>query len=242
MGGTFSSSNNNNNSSFNTNKNNKKKPPLPGGGISATDRAVLDLKNARDKLQKYKSQLEGDERKLVARAQLAKAKGDTKNALWLLKLRKIKLREVETVEGQLLNVMTMVQTIDSTQNHTQMLAAMKQGKDTLQRMQQETTVEDVLNLMDEIQEQNELEREMNQVFANVPTLSVQDEAAVEAELEALMVATTITTTTTTTTSSLLPIDNTLPVAPDTTILPLAPSTQLPHQVSTMEQKTAIIMS
>jgi charged multivesicular body protein 6 len=226
MGGVFSSGNSGSN-------NNSSKKPL--GTISATDRAVLDLKNSRDKLQRYKSQLEQHETKLVARAQLAKSKGDTKNALWLLKLRKIKLREVETVEGQLLNVMQMVQTIDSTQNHSQMLAAMKQGKDALQRMHEETTVEDILNLMDEIQEQNDLEREMNQVFENVPTLSVQDEAAVEAELEALMEMTTTTTTTTTT----VPIDDSLPVAPDVTPLPLAPSNKLPDQVSAAEERTAV---
>jgi charged multivesicular body protein 6 len=224
MGGAFSSSS----SSSST----KKKPP-PGGTISATDRAVLDLKNSRDKLQRYKTQLERDEVKLVSRAQQAKAKGDTKNALWLLKLRKIKLREVETVEGQLLNVMQMVQTIDSTQNHTQMIAAMKLGKDTLQRMHEETTVEDVLNLMDEIQEQNELEKEMNQVFENVPTLSVQDEEAVEAELEALMMDTE-------TTSS--PIDDSLPVAPDITPLPVAPSTKLPDQVPVITEETMAVVA
>ena len=188
MGGSLSSS-----SSTTTAK--KKRPP--GGTISATDRAMLDLKNARDRLHKYKNKLEQDEGRIVARAKQAKAEGKTKAALNLLKIRKMKLNEVETVEGQLLNVMQMVQTIDSKQNDTQVLAAMKIGKDTLQRMHEETTVDDILNLMDEIQEQNELEREMNDILMGGPSsLSVEDEAAVEAELEALMSSNTTTRTTT----------------------------------------------
>ncbi|KAG7369180.1 Snf7 family protein [Nitzschia inconspicua] len=219
MGGSFSSSNRSSAAP-------KKKPP--GGSVSATDRAMLDLKNSRDKLTKYKIKLEQDESKLVARAKAAKAKGDTKNALLLLKIRKIKLREVETVEGQLLNVLQMVQTIDSTQNQAQMLAAMKQGKDTLKRMHEETTVDDILELMDEIHEQHELEREINQVFEGVPELSVEDEAAVEAELEALMDGPQE--------------EDVLPAAPNTTPLPVAPTTKLPEQVpgvTTQQERTAV---
>lgn len=224
MGGAFSSSSSSGGGG--TNIKTKKAPP-PGSGISATDRAVLDLKNARDRLQKYKNRLELDDAKLVERARQAKAEGKTKAALNLLKIRKIKTREVETVEAQLLNVLQMVQTIDSKQNEAQVLAAMKKGKDTLQRMHEETTVEDVLNLMDEIHEQNELEREINAVFEGAPSLSVEDEAAVEAELEALMTGSTATTTTTTTTS----VED-LPTVPDTPLMPQVPSNKLPEPIPT----------
>ncbi|KAL3925219.1 MAG: hypothetical protein SGILL_000555 [Bacillariaceae sp.] len=220
MGGSLSSSS----------SSSKKK--APGGTISATDRAVLDLKNARDKLTKYKSKLEKDEARLVARAKQYKEKGDTKNALNLLKLRKIKQKEVETAEGQLLNVMQMVQTIDSKQNDVRVMQAMKVGKDTLQRMHEETTVDDVLDLMDEIQEQHELEREMNTVFEGVPELSMEDEAAVEAELEALMQSSSGEQ------QQQVP---TLPVAPSTKPLPEAPSTKLPEEVPTKaaEERVAV---
>jgi hypothetical protein len=63
---------------------------------------------------------------------------------------------------------------------------MAKGKDTLQKMHEETSVDDVLDLMDQIQEQNEIEREISNILEEAPSLSVEDEAAVEAELEALM--------------------------------------------------------
>ena len=227
MGGAFSnSSSSSDNSNATTTTTSKKKPE-----ISATDRATLDIKNARDKLQRYKMKLEQDDSRIVARAKKAKVDGNTKAALNLLKVRKMKTREVESVEQQLLTVLQMVQTINSKQNEVQVLKAMKEGKDTLQKMHEETTVEDVLTLMDDIQEQNELENEINDILQNSPhSLSMEDEEAVEAELEALMRMgvgidqqekdSPITTTP--------EKEQPLPIAPDTQPLPQAPSTKLPE--------------
>ena len=228
MGGAFSnsSSSSDNNATTTTTTTKKKQPE-----ISATDRATLDLKNARDKLQRYKMKLEQDDSRIVARAKKAKVDGNTKAALNLLKVRKMKTREVESVEQQLLTVLQMVQTINSKQNEVQVLKAMKEGKDTLQKMHEETTVEDVLTLMDDIQEQNELENEINDILQNSPhSLSMEDEEAVEAELEALMRMgvgidqqekdSPITTTP--------EKEQPLPIAPDTQPLPQAPSTKLPE--------------
>jgi charged multivesicular body protein 6 len=208
-----------------------KKPPTGTGTISSVDRAVLDLKNARDRLSRYKKKLELDEAKLVARAKREKEAGRTKTALNLLRLRKIKHNEVDLVEGQLLNVLQMVGTIDSKQNEAQVLEALKTGKDTLQKMHEETTVDDVLDLMDQIQEQNEVEREISDILAGTPTsLSVQDEAAVEAELEALIQE-----------QEQQQEPTTLPMAPQTKLpdhLPVAPNTDLPA-IAEPEKKVAV---
>jgi charged multivesicular body protein 6 len=157
----------------------------PGGTISNVDRTILDLKNARDRLKRYKERLELDEQKLVSRAKAAKDAGQTKTALNLLRLRKYKQNEVTAVESQLLNVLQMVQTIDSKQNETQVLDALRVGKETLQKMHEEVTIDDVVRLMDDIAEENEVEREISDILAAVPGLSAEDENAVEAELEAL---------------------------------------------------------
>jgi hypothetical protein len=220
MGGSMSSSSSSSSAS--------KKKTANGGGISAADKATLDLKNARDRLSKYKTKLEQDDQRLVERARKAKADGQTKNALLLLKVRKIKQREVETVEAQLLNVLQMVQTLDSKQNEKEVLAAMAVGKDALKKMHEEMSVDDVLELMDEISEQNELEREMNAAFgrqdATGTLLSLEDEQAIEEELLALMGGVTQADESLTTPEE--PLD--LPVAPDTRPLPQAPTTKLPE--------------
>jgi hypothetical protein len=161
------------------------KKVIPKGQISDIDRAVLDLKNARDKLQKYKTQLEKDEQKLLVKAKQAKEAGQSTTALNLLKLKRIKNRDYESVNTQLLNVLTLVETISSKQNEKEVLTAMRSGKDALQKLHEGTTLEDVLELMDQITEQNELEQEIAQAFSGVPALSASDEDRVEAELSAL---------------------------------------------------------
>ena len=226
MGGAFSSSNN----SSSEPKSKKKKPE-----ISAADRATLDLKVTRDKLQQYKTKLERDDARIIARAKKAKTDGNTKGALSLLKIRQIKKREVESVEQQLLNVLQMVQTIDSKKNEVQVLAAMREGKDALKKMHEETTVDDILNLMDDIQEEHELENEINSL---VGSLSVEDEAGIEAELALLMGG---QPTSFEIQQQQQQDSEQLPIAPDTTPLPQVPSTKLPATADslTTSEKVAV---
>jgi division protein CdvB (Snf7/Vps24/ESCRT-III family) len=166
---------------------NTRKPAthVAAGKITEIDRAMLDLKNARDRLQKYRNRLSREETQLVERARQAKERGHTKQALGLLRLKKYKNVTIDQVEQKLLTVLQMVETIDSKQNEKEFLSALRSGKDALAQMQKETTVEDVLQLMEQIQEQNEVEKEVAEILSNVPSLSAVDEATVEAELLAL---------------------------------------------------------
>ena len=186
----------------------------PGGEISQMDRAVLDLKNARDRLQRYRKKLEQDDAKLVAQAKKAKEAGRKEQALGILRLRKYKQAQASSCEDQLLNVLQMVETIDSKQNESQVLSALAAGKDTLKKMHQETTVDDVLELMDAVTEEIQVEREITEILQGVPELSPDQEEAVEAELAALeaeMMGEPAATTTT-------PLPE----------LPTAPTTELPQ--------------
>lgn len=187
--------------------------------ISDVDRAMLDLKNARDRLSKYQSKLQADEAKLIERARLEKQKGQPKVALQLLRIKKMKTREVEQIDAQLLNVLQMVQTIDSKQNEQQVIDAMKTGKDALAKMHEETSLDHVIDLMDQIEMEQELEKEISSVLMHgAGTLSVQDEAAVEQELVALMGETNLAT-------SEEQRKHSLPDVPTTQPLPVAPASK-----------------
>ena len=186
-----------------------KKVPTPA--ISSTDRAVLDLKNARDRLQRYRKKLELDDARMVAQAKKARDAGKTKQAIGILRLRKYKEAQATNCENQLLNVLQMVETIDSKQNESQVLSALAAGKDTLKLMHEETTVDDVLDLMDEVREGIEVEQEITTILEGVPTLSPEDEEAVAAELEAMQAEM-----------------NGVSVETKVDQLPVAPSTKLPE--------------
>lgn len=163
----------------------KKKKP---GTISPIDRAVLDLKNSRDRLSRYKTKTSADCDKLLSRAQSihrqnAKEPQKKATALNLLKLRKYKLNQVETVNSQLLTIETMVANIQSKEEENEVLAALKTGKNALQQLHEENTVEDVLKLMDEVEEQNEMEREVNEVLTGSAATSLSSEQLMEVEEE-----------------------------------------------------------
>jgi len=182
------------------------------------DRTMLDLKNARDRLQRYRKKLESDDAKLLARAAQAKQAGKKETALGLLRLRKFKQQQAEGCENQLLNVLQMVETIDSKQNEKQLLDAMAAGKDTLKLMHEQTTVDTVLELMDSIQEEHAVEQEITDILqAAVPQLSATDETAVEDELAALQAE----------------IDGDK-LDTDTTALPVAPTHKLPEVAAATE--------
>jgi charged multivesicular body protein 6 len=170
----------------------------PGGTISPIDRAVLDLKNSRDRLSRYKTKTTNDCDKLLSRAQDLNKNSTSTNAdatkntvLNILKLRKYKLKEVENVNAQLLTIEQMVVNIQTKEEEAEVLAALKTGKNALQKLHEENTVEDVLKLMEEVEEQNEMEREINDILvgqgerAGENALTADDMMELEAEMAAM---------------------------------------------------------
>jgi len=142
-----------------------KKNPVPKGGtITPIDRATLDLKNSRDRLSKYRKKLNLDAAKLATRAKALHADGNKSYALKIMKLRKYKLQEADRVEEQLLTVLRMVDKISEKQNEQEVIAAMKRGKDALQILHDEMGIDDVMNLMDDIRDQDEVEKKINEVL------------------------------------------------------------------------------
>lgn len=169
---------------FSSKHKSKKKPLKKGGEVTSIDRATLDLKVSRDKLAKYRATLNLDSDKLATRAKTLHAEGKTKDAIQLLRLRKYKQENADRVEEQLMTVRVMIDKIAEKQNEAEIVQAMKQGKDALQGMHNEMTVDDVLDLMDDIKEQGEVENRINEILGE-GGLSATMEEDVLAELEQL---------------------------------------------------------
>lgn len=158
MGGVFSS--NNNGQKKKPTKNKKKME------ISATDKCILDLKNARDRLNKYKKNLDMEQTKLLTKAKACNASNNKRTALNLMKLRHYKIQELDRVDQQLLNLMEMVSLITSKQQEMEVLDAMRLGKEALEGLHKEMSIDSVLELMEDIEEQNEIERQINDIMIN----------------------------------------------------------------------------
>ena len=81
----------------------------------------------------------------------------------------------------------MVSHIQSKEEEKEVLTALREGKSALQKLHEDNTVEDVLALMDEVNEQNEIERQVNDVLNQTgEELSDVEDAELEQELMALM--------------------------------------------------------
>lgn len=172
MGGNFSKS---------------KSTPKPKGTVTEIDRAVLDLKVSRDRLTRYKKKLNLDSQKLLHKAKSLKLNNDTKSALALLKIRKMKEKEVDQIDSQLITIQTMVSNIQTKEQEAEVLQALRSGKSALEKLHSENTLEDVLKLMEEVDEQNEMEREINDVLmSSGEGLTNVEEDELEAELMALV--------------------------------------------------------
>ena len=157
----------------------------PLGTVTSQDRAVLDLKNARDRLKRYIKTLETDEARLLNRAKLLNSQGKKRQAILLMKVRKKKLSEAQSVESQLLNVYEMVQTIQWQSEQQTIMSALASGKEALKQLHSEMSVDAVLDLMDEVESEQEQERQINEALTRGVSWATVDDEELEKELQQL---------------------------------------------------------
>ena len=138
---------------FGKKKKNRKKR---AGSITAQDRAVLDLKNARDKLRRFQSKLDAESEQLTKRASQLLRDGKKDRALLTLKFRRFRQDKANQVDGQLLRLEDMVSAIRWEERQSEVISALREGTDALKALHED--MGDVAALMDETQDQLEMER------------------------------------------------------------------------------------
>ena len=87
----------------------------------------MDLKNARDKLRRYRGQLEKDSQKLEGQVKTLIALKQKNRALLLLKMKKVKENELEQLDAKLLNVYSMIQSVEWASINVTVLSAIESG-------------------------------------------------------------------------------------------------------------------
>ncbi|XP_028824824.1 charged multivesicular body protein 6 [Denticeps clupeoides] len=151
--------------------------------VTEQDRAVLQLKQQRDRLRQYQKKLglQLEKEKLVAR-QLLKD-GKKEKALLLLKKKRYQEQLLDKTDGQISNLERMVQDIEFAQIEMKVIEGLKVGNECLKKMHETLSVEEVERIMDETQDSIEYQRQIDELLAG--SLSQEDEDAVLAELEAI---------------------------------------------------------
>ncbi|CAI9720831.1 multivesicular body 6 [Octopus vulgaris] len=154
--------------------------------ITEQDKAVLQLKVQRDKLKQYTKKLEAN---LVREKEAARAllKNGRRERVKLL-LRKKKFQEglIQKTENQLETLERLVHDIEFAQIEANVLQSLKEGNDSLKKMHELMSLEDVEKIMDETAEGIKYQQEIDELLAG--GLTEEDEDDVLAELDALIEA------------------------------------------------------
>lgn len=161
-------------------------------GISSADRATLQLKLQRDKLNVImkRSQLVMDREEEQARMFVASHQRD--KALYCLKKRRLQQQQMEHVQSMLANVQASLDRMESSRVEADVLASLREGTKILTELQKGMSPEEVEKVMDEAFDAIRLTKEITEMLGQQdPTSS----AALIDDDELLAELTTGSTTT-----------------------------------------------
>eukprot|EP01095_Lingulamoeba_sp_RSL-Kostka_P008431 TRINITY_DN2819_c0_g1_i1.p1 TRINITY_DN2819_c0_g1~~TRINITY_DN2819_c0_g1_i1.p1 ORF type:complete len:228 (-),score=94.38 TRINITY_DN2819_c0_g1_i1:1088-1771(-) len=167
MGGLFSSNNNNQQQQ-----------------ITAHDKAVLDLKNQRDKLNKYGKKLEVqmEKNKKIA-LELAKA-DKRKRALLVLKKNKQQESLYEKNTTLLTNIEEMISSIEFKQNELKVVESLREGANALKELNALMDIDEIDQLMLDTEEAMQYQKEIEEALYSGNQLEEFDDE-IEKELQSL---------------------------------------------------------
>ncbi|KAL4987565.1 Snf7-domain-containing protein [Aspergillus falconensis] len=152
--------------------------------ISPQDKAILDMKNQRDKLQKYQKRITALTDRETAIAKECLARNDRKRALLALRRKKYQESLLAKTDAQLAQLEQLTGQVEFALVQKDVLYGLQQGTKVLQMINEEIGgIEGVEKLMGETEEARAYQEEISQMLAG--NLSNQDEDEVEDELEAL---------------------------------------------------------
>ncbi|GIJ84098.1 vacuolar protein sorting-associated protein 20 [Aspergillus pseudoviridinutans] len=152
--------------------------------ISAQDRAILDLKNQRDKLRQYQKRITVLTDRETAIAKECLARDDRRRALLALRRKKYQETLLSKTDAQLEQLEQLTSQVEFSLVQKDVLFGLQQGTKVLQAINKEMGgIEAVEKLMGETEEARAYQEEISQMLAG--QLSNQDEDEVEDELEKL---------------------------------------------------------
>ncbi|KAI1922219.1 Vacuolar protein sorting-associated protein 20 [Ophidiomyces ophidiicola] len=152
--------------------------------ISAQDRAILDLKNQRDKLHQYQKRITVLTDRETAIARQCLARGDRSRALLALRRKKYQESLLAKTDAQLDQLEKLTGSVEFALVQKDILFGLKQGTQVLQAIHKEMGgIEKVEKMMGETEDARAYQEEISRMLAG--QMSNQDEDEVEDELENL---------------------------------------------------------
>ncbi|KAJ5909099.1 hypothetical protein N7495_001781 [Penicillium taxi] len=152
--------------------------------ISSQDRAILDLKNQRDKLKQYRKRITVLTDRETEIAKECLAQNDRRRALLALRRKKYQESLLDKTDSQLEQLEQLAGQVEFALVQKDVLFGLQQGTEVLKAINNEMGgIEAVERLLGETEEARAYQEEVSQMLEG--NLTNQDEEDVEDELEAL---------------------------------------------------------
>jgi len=149
--------------------------------VTEQDKAILQLKQQRDKMKQYQKKITVQLEKERELAKTLLKAGRKDKAKLLLRKKKFQEGLLVKTDGQLDNIERMVHDIEFAQIEAKVIDGLKSGNEALKKMHQMMSIEDVERIMDETQEAVEYQQEIDAILCG--GLTDQDEDDVLSELD-----------------------------------------------------------
>jgi len=156
-----------------------------GGAITETANTVVNLRENIATQEKREKHLEKKIEQLTGEAKAKMAKKDKKGALFALKRKKLYEAEIDKIANIKMTLETQVMNLESAAQNAATMQAMKTGTSQMKKIRQETDIDQVDDLMDEIKEEMEMADEISNALAQPVDPLMADEDDLLAELEEL---------------------------------------------------------
>ncbi|CAH3904174.1 charged multivesicular body protein 6-A [Pieris brassicae] len=160
------------------------KSKKPVSRVTEQDKAVLQLKQQRDKLKQYqkKTVLNLERQRQLAKQLLAEDKRD--KAKLLLKKKRYFENLLQNADIQLEKLEQLTHDLEFAQIEVQVLDGLKNGNAALKNIHEMLSIDEIERIMDETQEGIEKQREFDELISG--QLTEEDDEAIEAELEEML--------------------------------------------------------
>lgn len=152
--------------------------------VTEQDKAVLELKQQRDRLKQLQKKITIQMEKERERARQFLREGKKEKAKLLLRHKKFGETQIEKMDGQLENIDRMVHDLEFAQIEAEVVKGLQAGNESLKQLHKMFSIETVEKIMDETREAAEYQQEIDDLLSG--GLTQQDEDDVLSELDEII--------------------------------------------------------
>ena len=154
--------------------------------LNETEKAILECKTCRDKINRYIKRLSNKKMKSREKAKELVHSKQKDRAKVYLKMAKLHEEQIKVSEGQLEKVQNQISQIESTQNLQECMNCLKQSNEILKNMQNTIKIEEWEKVKDNMDELKEKDKEISDYFKQHGIDEAKFDEEVNNDLDKLM--------------------------------------------------------